>query len=41
MTECDRMLTELGEKIIKWQSAREYGEKDDASAREKADLKIA
>ena len=41
MTECDRMLTELGEKIIKWQSARECGEKDDASDREKADLRIA
>jgi hypothetical protein len=41
MTESDRMLTELGEKIIKWQSARECGEKDDASDREKADLKIA
>ena len=33
MTECDRMLTELGEKIIKWQSARECGEKDDATER--------
>jgi hypothetical protein len=41
MTECDHMLTELEEKILKWQSAREAGEKDDASDREKADLKIA
>ena len=41
MTECDHMLTELEEKILKWQSARECGEKDDASDREKADLKIA
>jgi hypothetical protein len=41
MTECDHMLTELEEKILKWQSARECGENDDASDREKADLKIA
>jgi hypothetical protein len=41
MTECDHMLMELGEKILKWQSARECGEKADASDREKADLKIA
>lgn len=41
MTECDRMLTELDEKIVKWQSAREAGEKDDASDREKAALKTA
>ena len=41
MTECDRMLTELEEKILKWQSAREAGEKANASDREKADLKMA
>jgi hypothetical protein len=41
MTECDRMLTELEEKILKWQSAREAGGKADASDREKADLKMA
>ena len=41
MTECDRMLTELEEKILKWQSARDAGEKDDASDREEADLKMA
>ena len=41
MTECEHMLTALEEKILKWQSAREAGEKDDASDREKADLKLA
>ena len=41
MTECDRMLTELDEKIVKWQGAREAGEKDDASHQEKAALKTA
>jgi hypothetical protein len=38
-TECEHMLAELEEKILKWQSAREAGEKADASDREKADLK--
>ena len=41
MTDCEHMLTELEEKILKWQSAREAGEKADASDREKADLKMA
>jgi hypothetical protein len=41
MTECEHMLTALEEKILKWQSAREAGEKADASDREKADLKLA
>ena len=41
MTECDHMLTELVEKILKWQGARDAGEKDSASDREKADLKMA
>jgi hypothetical protein len=41
MTECDHMLTELEEKILKWQGARDAGEKDSASDREKADLKMA
>jgi hypothetical protein len=40
MTECDHMLTELEEKILKWQSAREAEEKAEASDREKADLKM-
>jgi hypothetical protein len=40
MTECDHMLTELEEKILKWRGARECGEKADASHREKADLKM-
>jgi hypothetical protein len=40
MTECGHMLTELEEKILKWRSARECGEKADASDREKADLKM-
>ena len=39
-TECEHMLAELEEKILKWQSAREAGEKADASDREKADLKM-
>ena len=39
MTQCDRMLTELDEKILEWQGARDAGEKDDASDREKAALK--
>ena len=41
MTECDHMLTALEEKILKWQSALDAGEKDSASDREKADLKLA
>jgi hypothetical protein len=41
MTECDHMLTELEEKILKWQSARDAGGSDSASDREKADFKIA
>jgi hypothetical protein len=41
MSECEHMLTALEEKILKWQSAREAGEKDDAFDREKADLKLA
>jgi hypothetical protein len=41
MTDCDRLLTELDDKILEWQSAREAGEKDDASEREKAALKTA
>ena len=40
MTVCDHMLTELEEKILKWQSARDAGEKAEASDREKADLKM-
>jgi len=39
-TECEHMLAELEEKILKWQIAREAGEKADASDREKADLKM-
>jgi len=35
------MLTELEEKILKWQSAQDAGERASASDREKADLKMA
>ena len=41
MTECEHMLTELEEKILKWQSAQDAGERASASDREKADLKMA
>jgi hypothetical protein len=35
------MLTALEEKILNWQRALDAGEKDNASDREKADLKLA
>jgi hypothetical protein len=41
MTECDRMLTELEEKILRVQSVPDAGEKDDASDAEQAALKAA
>jgi hypothetical protein len=40
MTECERLLMELEDKVAKWRSAREASQKPDASEREKSDFKI-